>query len=211
MPISDSNMPTSNLPTVVLASGSRYRATLLRKILPEFDIAAPDVDETPLAGESALVLAERLAALKAQRVASNYSNALIIGSDQVAVLNNSGSEALIMGKPGNFDAAYEQLSRCSGQTVSFITAVAIIDTRDGTSAAFADTFSIKFRQLDKTHIRQYLHREKPFDCAGSIKTEALGITLIEKFIGDDPNTLIGLPLIKVIDALHAHGVNPLNY
>jgi len=211
MPDSTPNLPTAPDKSpirVVLASGSSYRAGLLRKILPEFDIKNPDIDETRLPDEPALALAQRLAMQKAQHIAARCPKSLVIGSDQVALI--STNNPLILGKPGEFETAHKQLTLCSSQTVAFITAVALIDTRCGESQSFSDTFSIKFRELDDTLITNYLHKEQPYDCAGAIKTEALGIALIERFIGDDPNTLVGLPLIKLIDALKAYGISPLS-
>jgi len=208
-PAPNSPTPPDNGPIrVVLASGSPYRAELLRKILPEFDIKSPDIDETPLPNEPALALAQRLAMQKAQHIAARCPQSLVIGSDQVALINSRNP--LILGKPQDFETAHKQLTLCSSQTVAFITAVALIDTRFGESRSFTDTFSIKFRELDDALITNYLHQEQPYDCAGAIKTEALGIALIERFIGDDPNTLIGLPLIKLIDALKCYGLSPLS-
>lgn len=193
---------------IVLASASPYRSQLLSRILDQFTTDSANIDETPHNNEQACELATRLAASKAQKVAGRHTNALIIGSDQVAVLE-SHSNPLIMGKPGGFEQAFKQLQQCSGHTVAFYSACCLIDTQHRTQAAFIDKYAIKFNKLDNKQIKNYLHKEQPYDCAGSIKSEALGIALIEKFIGNDPSTLIGLPLIKLISALAQFGVKIL--
>ena len=193
---------------IVLASASPYRSQLLRRILDQFTTDSADIDESPYNNEQAAKLAIRLAASKAQKVASRHNNALIIGSDQVAVLE-SNTKPLIMGKPGGFEQAFTQLQQCSGHTVVFHTACCLIDTQHRTQVAFIDKYAIKFNKLDDNQIKNYWHKEQPYDCAGSIKSEALGIALIEKFIGNDPSTLIGLPLIKLVCALAQFGVKIL--
>ena len=200
-------MPGNSLqPTreFVLASSSPYRKKVLGQVLDHFICQAPDIDETPLAGESPDALASRLAHTKAQRVARHYRNAVIIGSDQVAVLDNH-----ILTKPGSFEVAKEQLTRCAGRKVSFLTGLCVMRTDTGYSQTVVEPFSVHFRQLTELEIDSYLRREQPYDCDGAFKVESLGIALFCALEGRDPNALIGLPLIALCDMLRSAGINPL--
>ncbi len=188
---------------VVLASTSRYRAELLRRLLPEFQQAAAQVQETEIPGETPRRRAERLALLKAAAVAGSCDHSLVIGSDQVAELNGR-----VLHKPGKLAVAREQLRACSGREVHFHTAVCVIDTRRADRRSlFADLTRVRFRPLDDGEIQRYLEREQPLDCAGSFKSEALGITLFEKIESEDPTALIGLPLIALARLLREAGLN----
>jgi septum formation protein len=187
---------------LVLASTSPYRRALLERLGLAFVVAKPGVDESKLDGESPRELAMRLAVAKAQAVSRDFPEAHIIGSDQVATIDDE-----ILGKPGDYATAASQLRRLSGKTATFTTAVCVHDSRNGRSLARLVPYEVKFRKLNDEVIERYLAREQPYDCAGSAKAEALGIALIEKMHGDDPNALIGLPLIALIDLLHEHGIN----
>ncbi len=185
---------------LVLASTSPFRRTLLEKLQLQFDTFAPKVDESRLKDESAEALVVRLAELKARSGLEQHPDALIIGSDQVASL---GGE--ILGKPGNRQNAIRQLSMASGKKVSFYTGLALLDARSGDCQSCCEPFHVHFRELDQDMIESYLDREEPYNCAGSFKSEALGIAMFEKLEGDDPNTLIGLPLIRLVAMLEAAG------
>ena len=189
-------------PTLVLASSSPYRAQLLAKLGLAFETASPDVDETPLPDEPAEQLVARLAQAKAQAIAPRYPEALIIASDQVAVLNNQ-----ILGKPGNHENARRQLNAASGAKVTFLTSLALFNSRSGHVQREVVPFSVYFRPLTESQIENYLLAEQPYQCAGSFKSEGLGISLFERLEGDDPNTLIGLPLIRLIHILENENVN----
>ena len=169
-----------------------------------FSVASPGVDEAPLPGETPDALAMRLAQAKAVAVASAHPGALIIGSDQVAVLDGE-----ILGKPGNHANAVGQLRRLSGKTARFLTALCVHDSSSGKSLSRLVPFEVAFRTLDDHTIENYLRREQPYDCAASAKAEALGIVLIARMSGEDPNSLIGLPLIALIDLLGEYGVRVL--
>jgi len=186
---------------LVLASTSRYRKDLLERFGLPFATARPDTDETPLPAEHPAATAERLAVDKARAVAAAHPEALIIGSDQVAYL---GSERF--GKPGTVERAIEQLHRMSGQTVVFHTAVALLNARTGTFCCEGVPTRVRFRHLSDGEIRRYVAREMPLDCAGSAKSEALGISLLEALSGDDPTALVGLPLIALARMLRQEGV-----
>ena len=190
-------------PRLILASTSHYRRELLARLGLAFDTARPEVDETPLPGESAPALATRLAQAKAQAVADDHPRALIIGSDQVAEL-----EGRTLGKPGTPSAAQHQLAACSGRRVRFHTAVCLTDT--GTSPARVqhalDTTEVAFRSLDAATIVRYVAAEDVLACAGSFKAEGLGISLFERIRSDDPTALIGLPLIALARLLRAAGI-----
>ena len=151
-------------------------------------------------------LVERLAIEKAQAVAKSLQQGLVIGSDQVAVCDNT-----ILGKPHNFENALKQLTSFSGKKVTFLTGLSVIDAQTGKTTSLAEPFDVYFRQITAEEITQYLHAEQPYNCAGSFKSEGLGITLFEKLVGDDPNTLIGLPLIKLVAMLKEHGVDVLQH
>lgn len=190
---------------LVLASTSRYRRALLERLGLPFVVAAPDTDEIPLPGEAPASTALRLAEAKARSVATMYPGALVIGSDQVA--DCAGSP---VGKPGNHERAAAQLSGLSGKTVVFHTGVALLDAATGRcETALVDVRST-FRRLSAAEIDAYLHREKPYDCAGAVKSEALGIALFEKIESDDPTALIGLPLIRLTAMLRGMGVSVLS-
>jgi septum formation protein len=186
---------------IVLASTSPFRKSVLEKLGLPFDCHAPEVDETPRAGETPAQLVERLSIAKAQAVAAHYKQGLVIGSDQVAVIDNE-----ILGKPGDHENAVAQLERASGKTVTFLTGLALVNAGSGSIQAEVVPFKVVFRQLTHPQIVNYLNAEHPYHCAGSFKSEGLGIALFERLEGDDPNTLIGLPLIHLIRMLEKEGV-----
>lgn len=188
-------------PRIVLASTSRYRADLLRRILGDFEQVAPDADETALPDEAPGTRATRLAAAKAGVVASARRDALVIGSDQVAALGNK-----VLHKPGGIDIAREQLRTSSGNSVDFFTGICVIDTRDGRQRAALDHTRVVFRNLVDTEIDRYLALERPLDCAGSFKSEGAGIALFERIESEDPTALIGLPLIALARLLRQSGI-----
>jgi len=187
--------------TVILASTSRYRRELLTRLRLSFDVQAPEVDEAPLPGETPRVLAERLALEKAQAVAGRFPEAIVIGSDQVADL---AGEAL--GKPGDHTRATAQLRRMSGQTLIFQTALAVVCKAAGFIQRDLASVRVTFRPLSDAAIETYLRAEQPYDCAGSAKSEGLGIALLETIDSDDPTALVGLPLIRTSRMLRAAGV-----
>lgn len=187
---------------LVLASTSPYRRELLSRLKLPFSVTSPEVDETPLPGETPEQTAYRLAIAKAQAVAAQHSDALIIGSDQVATL-----DGMQLGKPHNFDNATRQLRTMRGKTVTFHTALCLHNSRSGNTQARVVPFMVRFRDLSDDDIERYLTKEQPYNCAGSAKAEGLGIALIEKMTGDDPNALIGLPLIALVDMLKNEGVS----
>jgi len=189
---------------LILASTSPYRRALLERLGLPFEVANPGVDEVPLSGEPPDALAMRLAKAKAIAVAVNHPGALIIGSDQVAVLDGE-----LLGKPGNHANAVRQLRRLSGKTARFLTALCVHDSSSGQSLSRLVPFEVAFRPLDDQTIENYLRREQPYDCAASAKAEALGIALIARMSGEDPNALIGLPLIALVDLLGEHGIKVL--
>jgi septum formation protein len=192
-------------PELVLASTSKYRRELLSRLGLTFICAAPGIDESVQSGERAAALVTRLARQKASAVAAAHPGACIIGSDQVAVRVDAADGETILGKPGNKVACVEQLRRCSGQTVTFITAVAVLRGEDGSVLEFTDSTRVMFRMLDDPTIERYVAREMPLDCAGGFKSEALGITLCESIVSVDPSALIGLPLIRLAAALRTAG------
>lgn len=187
--------------TLILASTSPYRRELLSRLKIPFAVCAPEIDETPLPGELPQQTAERLAVAKARAVADQFPNALIIGSDQVAIL-----EGKVLGKPHSHDNAFRQLSTMRGKCVVFHTALCLFNSRSGRSQLRAVPVIVRFRSLSDAQIERYLAREQPYNCAGSAKSEGLGIALIEKIEGEDPNALIGLPLIALVDMLQNEGV-----
>jgi septum formation protein len=196
--------PVSRPRPLVLGSTSRYRRELLLRLGIPFDVASPEVDETPQAGESPEAIARRLALAKARAVAERFPQAVVIGSDQVADLDG---EAL--GKPGSHDRAVEQLRRMSGRTVVFQTAVAVVCRDAGFDALDLAPVRVRFRVLDDAEIEAYLRKEQPYDCAGSAKSEGLGIALLESIENDDPTALVGLPLIRTCRMIAAAGVKVL--
>lgn len=189
---------------IVLASTSAYRQSLLAKLNFPFLSAAPKADETPLPGEDAPTLVKRLATQKAQSLAADYSDHLIIGADQVCVL---GGE--ITGKPLTRSNAVQQLRQASGRCVTFYTGLALFNSRHARLQCIVEPFDVHFRMLSEQEIERYIDKEQPLNCAGSFKSEGLGITLFERLWGRDPNTLVGLPLIALLDMLRQEGVNPL--
>ena len=188
-------------PRVVLASTSRYRAELLRRLVDEFEQAAPGTDETSLPDEAPAARALRLAIAKAEAVAQRYPDALVIGSDQVAALGD-----LMLDKPGSVERACVQLSASSGRDVEFHTALCLIDTRQHRQYTHVDHTCVRFRTLHADEISRYVEREQPLDCAGSFKCEGLGISLFETIDNRDPSALIGLPLIALARLLREAGV-----
>ncbi|EKN4697313.1 septum formation inhibitor Maf [Yersinia ruckeri] len=189
---------------LVLASTSSYRKALLEKLQLPFITASPDIDESPLPGESATDLVIRLAAAKASALGNQFPQHLIIGSDQVGVIDGN-----ITGKPHHYDKAFKQLRQASGQCVTFYTGLAVLNSANGKINTQCETFKVYFRELTDKEIDGYLTLEQPWNCAGSFKCEGLGISLFERLEGRDPNTLIGLPLIALNHMLMAQGVNPL--
>jgi septum formation protein len=186
---------------LTLASTSRYRKALLEKLGLPFDCAAPDVDERPLAEESAQALVARLARAKAQAIADGRDHGLIIGSDQVCVCDGR-----ILGKPGTIDNAVAQLMAAQGRSVTFYTGLCVLDAATGQTHQLVEPFTVHFRTLDEAAIRRYVEAELPLDCAGSFKCEGMGIVLFKGLEGRDPNALIGLPLIGLIELLDRHGI-----
>ena len=197
--------PTPPLPRrLILASTSHYRRELLQRLQLAFEIEAPQVDETPGPGEAPAALAERLARHKAREVAARHPDAVVIGSDQVAALDGSP-----MGKPGNHELATLQLRAMSGRSVVFHTGVAVRCDATGFEQCVRVPVTVRFRTLADAEIERYLRAEQPYDCAGSAKSEGLGIALLDAIESDDPTALIGLPLIATARLLRAAGIDPL--
>ncbi|MES2936469.1 MAG: Maf family nucleotide pyrophosphatase [Pseudomonadota bacterium] len=197
----DPHLSTLRGRPVVLGSTSRYRRELLTRLRIPFDVAAPEVDETPLPGEAPAELARRLALAKAHAVAVRYPQAVVIGSDQVADLDGEA-----IGKPGTHDKAVAQLRRMRGQAVIFQTALAVVCLDSGFVQQDIAAVRVRFRELSDREIEAYLQAEQPYDCAGSAKSEGLGIALLESIDSDDPTALVGLPLIRTCRMLRAAGV-----
>lgn len=191
-------MPT---PALILGSTSRYRRDLLSRLRLPFEVAAPAVDETPLPGEAPADLARRLALAKAREVAARWPHAVVIGSDQVADLDGDP-----IGKPGTHERAVAQLQRMSGRAVVFQTAVAVVRPATAFEQVLLAPVRVRFRRLDAMEIEHYLRLEQPYDCAGSAKSEGLGIALLDAIRSDDPTALIGLPLIRTCRMLRAAGL-----
>ncbi len=189
---------------LVLASSSSYRKALLQRLGLPFATATPGIDETPLPGETVRGLTQRLALAKARALAAAWPDAWLIGSDQACQ-----AEDRILGKPGSFGRASEQLALCSGKTVEFHTALVLLNSHTGTVLSSHDVFKVRFRELAADEIACYLHTEKPYDCAGSFKAEGLGIALFEEMAGKDFHSLLGLPLISLCTLLRQAGLNPL--
>jgi MAF protein len=186
---------------LLLASSSPFRQTLLKKLAINFTSASPDIDEAHKQGESARQLVQRLAFEKAQALAADYPSHLIIGSDQVCVIDEQ-----ILGKPSDYNTALAQLRQASGKRVRFYTGLSLHNSATGQSETLVDTFDVVFRTLDDALIERYLRLEQPYGCAGSFKSEGAGIVLFERLEGKDPNTLVGLPLIDLIGLLERQGV-----
>lgn len=189
---------------LVLGSSSRYRRELLERLRIPFTVDSPDVDETPLPGEAPAALAGRLALAKARAVASRHPGSIVIGSDQVADLNGHP-----LGKPGTHERARAQLQSMRGQTVVFQTALAVVCQDTGFEQADLAAVQVRFRDLSEAEIETYLRLEQPYDCAGSAKSERLGIALLSSIDNDDPTALIGLPLIRTVSLLRAAGLEVL--
>ncbi|MER2492134.1 Maf family protein [Catenovulum sediminis] len=190
-------------PALVLASTSIFRKQILQKLQLDFLTCKPETDETELAGETAYQLVKRLAESKATAGSQLHPGHFVIGSDQVAFHNGE-----ILGKPHTIKNAEKQLAKLSGNRVEFFTGLAVI-APNGQMKSLVEVFTVYFRQLSKSEISAYIQAEMPLNCAGSFKSEALGITLFEKLEGDDPNTLMGLPLIKLCEILRSFDFNPL--
>lgn len=186
---------------LILASSSPYRRELLERLKIPFEVIAPEVDENPRSGETPEKLVERLAVEKAQKVAAPRPDALVIGSDQVAVY-----DGVIVGKPHSHDKAVQQLRSASGKAVTLYTGLALINAASQRVQCEVIPYRVVFRALSDAQIESYLRKEQPYSCAGSVRSEGLGIALLEKFEGDDPNTLIGLPLIRLVRMLENEGV-----
>ena len=185
---------------LLLASSSPYRRELLDRLRLPFVCASPDVDESRRPNEPAIDLVTRLAREKAMALAEKFPDHLIIGSDQVAVLGEQ-----ILGKPHTFERAFEQLKASSGNSVSFLTGLALFNSRTGECQVDCVPFTVHMRQLDDARISRYLHAEQPYDCAGSFKAEGLGVSLFRSTEGPDATSLIGLPLIRLVDMLMNEG------
>ena len=194
------------MPPLILGSTSRYRRELLARLRLPFDVAAPAVDETPLPGEAPAALALRLALAKARDVAAQDPRAIVIGADQVCDLDGEP-----IGKPGTHARAVEQLSRLSGRTAVFQTALAVVRLDTGFERALLAPVRVRFRDLSAAEIDTYLRLEQPYDCAGSAKCETLGITLLASIDSDDPTALVGLPLIRTAALLREAGLDPLAF
>ena len=199
MIVNDIQLP-SDL-NIVLASSSPYRRALMDRLQIAYDTCTPEIDESRLQGESVEDMVKRLSEVKARSVAAAHPRCLIIGSDQVAVFDGQ-----ILGKPGGFDNAFSQLRLVSGRKVEFLTGLCVLNTNSDRSQVAMVPFSVYFKHLDDNRITNYLNREQPCDCAGSIKSEGLGITLFEKMAGDDPTALMGLPLITLTGMLETEDI-----
>lgn len=191
-------------PRLILASTSRYRRELLERLKLPFELRSPGVDETPRPGETPAALAQRLALAKAQAVALEEPDAVVIGSDQVADLDGEA-----IGKPGTHDRAVAQLTRMSGRRVVFQTALAVVRHGSGFVGQALAPVVVRFRTLTADEIEHYLRAEQPYDCAGSAKCETLGIALLDAIESDDPTALVGLPLIRTAHLLREAGLDPL--
>ncbi|WP_109514074.1 Maf family protein [Pseudomonas ovata] len=190
------------MPSLLLASSSPYRRELLARLRLPFTCSSPDIDESRRPHESAIELVQRLAREKAQALAGSHPDHLIIGSDQVAVLDEQ-----ILGKPHTFERALAQLSSASGKRVTFLTGLTLLNSRTGQCQVDCVPFSVTFRELEPATLARYLHAEQPYDCAGSFKAEGLGISLFRSTEGTDATSLIGLPLIRLVDMLLKEGVS----
>lgn len=189
---------------LILGSTSAYRRELLSRLQVPFSVESPHVDETPLPGEHPAALARRLALAKAQAVAQRFPDCVVIGSDQVADLDGQA-----LGKPGNHERAVAQLRQMRGKTVVFQTAVAVVCHQSGFCQQALAPVKVTFRALDEDEIETYLRAEQPYDCAGSAKSEGLGIALLQSIENDDPTALVGLPLIRTSQMLRAAGITLL--
>ena len=193
---------------ILLASSSPYRKQLLEKLQLPFACASPDIDESILKDEKPEDYVLRLAVEKAKALASDYPDHLIIGSDQCAVLKQ-GEQNIVLGKPHTVENAVKQLSNASGQSVTFLTGLCIYNSKTKQHSSLVEPFIVHFRELTQAQIERYIDQEKPLDCAGSFKSEGLGIRLFKALEGRDPNSLIGLPLIALVDLLGQQGIQVL--
>ncbi len=189
---------------IVLASSSPYRRELLSRLGLRFDTVSPGVDERPMDDESPRTMVARLARLKARAVAPLRPRALIVGSDQAAVLDNR-----IMGKPGSHEANVRQLRLAGGRRVRFLTGVALLNAASGEMQSEVVEYGVHFRPLDEAQVEAYVRAEKPYDCAGGFRAEGLGVALFQRMEGEDPSALIGLPLIALVSMLRREGIDPL--
>jgi len=189
-------MQNPSSPPIVLASTSRYRQGLLDRFLDDYETVAPDIDESPRENEASEELAKRLARQKAEAVSSQHRDALIIGADQLAVLDDR-----VLGKPGDHQRAVEQLLAASGKQVVFLTAVCVLDPVTRTRLEHTDRTTVRFRRFDRRLADSYLRHDKPYDCAGSFRIEGAGFVLFESVTTDDPTALIGLPMIWLAGTL----------
>lgn len=195
-----SHSPSPSLP-LVLASTSPFRKSVLSRLHIPFETYAPAVDETPLPNESPTALVTRLAQLKAQSAQIQYPQALIIGSDQVAVMGDA-----VLGKPGTHEQAVKQLTMVSGKQVNFLTGLCLFNTKNFNIQIDIVNFSVIFRQITLSQIENYLRIDKPYNCSGSFKSEGLGIALLDQMNGSDPTAIIGLPLIRLTRMLETEGI-----
>jgi len=196
----NSSQETMPNPNLILGSSSPFRKMLLDRLMLPFDTASPEIDESPRPNETPLQLVERLAIEKAQEVAKNHAHSLVIGSDQVAL---HGDE--IVGKPHTYERAVKQLQTASGKKIELFTGLALVNSSTGRLQSEVVPFTVHFKTLSERTIDQYLRKEEPYNCAGSVKSEGLGIALLERFDGDDPNALIGLPMIRLVTMLENEG------
>jgi len=193
---------------LLLASSSIYRQQLLEKLQLPFSMASPDIDESLRAHEDPRGYVQRLAIEKAKALANDYPNHIIIGSDQCAVLEVDGQQ-VILGKPHTVENALKQLSQASGKQVTFLTGLCVFNSQTQQEVSLVEPFSVHFRTLTQAQIERYIEQESPLDCAGSFKSEGLGIRLFSALEGRDPNSLIGLPLIALVDLLEQQGIEVL--
>ena len=191
-------------PRLVLASTSQARKSVLTKLKIPFETFAPSIDESVLSGESPTQLVERLSLAKARKVSKRYPSHLIIGSDQIAVVAGQ-----MVGKPQNREDAIGQLTAASGETVTLFTGIALLNSETGNTQLDVLPYRVVFRELNQSMIENYIDRDQPFDCGGSLRSEGLGIVLLKEFDGSDPNILLGLPLIRLIDMLANESFHPL--
>jgi len=190
---------------LILGSSSPFRKSLLEKLLLEFDTYSPDIDETVFEGESPSALVKRLSIAKAEEIAKRNPNSLIIGSDQVAVFDNQ-----ILGKPGNHENAVKQLTKFSTHSVKFITGLCLFNSKTSDYQYHQDETWVHFRELSAIQIEYYLKNDSPYQCAGSFRSEGLGCSLFRSIETSDPNALIGLPIIKLVEMLESEGIDVLN-
>ena len=189
---------------IILGSTSPFRKALLERLDIDFSCDSPDIDESPLENEKVEDMVVRLAVEKARAIADRHPDSLIIGSDQSAVLNGKK-----LSKPGNFENAFKQLTNASGQKITFQTGLCLLNTKTGNTQSTCVPYTVVFKELTPSMIENYLHKEEPYNCAGSFKSEGLGIALFERFEGCDPNALIGLPLIQLVNFLENEGFSIL--